>query len=97
MSTPCVIVVEGNGDAGIYKHWDGYPEEMIPMLKMFIERFMDERGFMDESYLLARILIWMGENDDSVTGFGIIDASNCFYCYKYIIKHDCSIEIIEDE
>ena len=97
MSTPCVIVVEGNGNVGIYKHWDGYPEEMIPMLKKFIEIFMKERGYMDESYLLARILIWMGENDKSVTGYGIIDTTKSYYSYKYIIGKDGSIHVIDGE
>ena len=34
----CVAVPQGDGWAGRYVHWDGYPEHMIPTLLDLIER-----------------------------------------------------------
>ncbi len=58
MSTRAQIRIKGGGEDGIYiyKHCDGYPEGVIPMLKPFVDQFQKERGCDDEAYLLAQIV-----------------------------------------
>ena len=65
MSTRCQIVIRGcdfgdpdnNGFTPIhvYKHGDGYPAGVLPVLRPLVEHFNTERG-RDDAYLLAQIL-----------------------------------------
>jgi len=56
MSTRCQIKLKESSDSiHIYKHSDGYPEDVIPTLKPFVERFFKNRG-NDSEYLLAQII-----------------------------------------
>jgi len=54
MSTRSNIVVKGN-DSVIYKHCDGYPEGILPILVPFLKIFKSNRG-NDPHYCLASIL-----------------------------------------
>jgi len=54
MSTRCMIKIEGL-DPCIYKHSNGYPEGVVPVLRAFLPRFMKYRGW-DPEYMLARLL-----------------------------------------
>jgi len=60
MSTRCQIGIFENSkdlakpDFLMYKHSDGYPEGVLPLLEPFLKRFYQERGF-DPEYLMA----WM--------------------------------------
>jgi hypothetical protein len=49
-----MIKIEGL-DPCIYKHSDGYPEGVVPVLRAFLPKFMKYRGW-DSSYMLARLL-----------------------------------------
>lgn len=51
MSTRCQIAFEGS-DVKVYKHSDGYPEGVLPLLKKVLPDFAKERGW-DPSYLAA--------------------------------------------
>lgn len=56
MSTRCQIKIKDSEDnIFIYKHWDGYPKKVIPILKPFVDKFIKERG-QDDAYLLAQII-----------------------------------------
>lgn len=44
----------------IYKHWDGYPEGVIPIIKPFLEYFAKNRGINDTSYCIARLVQYIG-------------------------------------
>lgn len=62
MSTRCQIKIKdskeknyADGNIHIYKHCDGYPHDVLPLLVPFVKRFFKERGF-DPSYLLCQIV-----------------------------------------
>lgn len=63
MSTRCHIVIDGShekNDQGlypvyIYKHCNGYPEGVLPVLKPIVQHCWKERGF-DPFYLTAQIV-----------------------------------------
>ena len=39
----------------LYRHWDGYPESVIPDILPFLRAFDKERGLDDVSYAIARL------------------------------------------
>lgn len=58
MSTRCQIKLKNPSDETniyIYKHSDGYPENVIPTLAPFVDRFFKDRGY-DDAYLLCQIV-----------------------------------------
>lgn len=62
MSTRAQICIkrgtEGSARTGgiyIYKHCDGYPEGVMPILKPFVKAFVQDRG-NDPEYLLCQIV-----------------------------------------
>jgi len=62
MSTRCQIKIKdskemnyADGNIHIYKHSDGYPSDVLPVLVPFVKRFFKERGF-DPIYLLCQIV-----------------------------------------
>jgi hypothetical protein len=56
MSTRSQIKLKNSSDnIHIYKHWDGYPEDVLPVLVPFVQDFMASRGY-DECYMLAQIV-----------------------------------------
>ena len=63
MSTRCQIGFYRNKDAAkmdfealIYKHNDGYPSGVLPLLFNFLRRFDEDRGIQDTEYCAARYL-----------------------------------------
>jgi hypothetical protein len=54
MSTRCQIRVEESAVL-LYKHSDGYPKEVLPILLPFVANFMAKRG-PDPEYMSARLL-----------------------------------------
>jgi len=54
MSTRAQIQVEGS-EILIYKHCDGYPEGVIPILEPFAKEFLKARGH-DPAYMTAQIV-----------------------------------------
>ena len=55
MSTRAQIVVKGNEEAKIYKHSDGYPDGVMPVLTELLQQFIAERG-NDPEYCTAQII-----------------------------------------
>jgi hypothetical protein len=58
MGTRSLIKVENKKykeESTVYKHWDGYPENMIPLLS----RFMDENGRGDVEYATANLILFL--------------------------------------
>jgi hypothetical protein len=100
MATRATIEIEGFDEAKIYKHWDGYPEAMLPWLREFHEDFLENRGW-DPSYELAQCLRYacknaknFGLDDDPYLGWGIVGYHLTYgENYKYILKRDGSIEV----
>jgi len=57
----------------LYKHSDGYPERMEPLLVDFCNKFDKTRGLDDTEYCAAQCLYHMMQKDgrNGVDGFGI--------------------------
>lgn len=56
MSTRSQIKLKNStNNIHIYKHSDGYPEGVLPVLVPFVKDFMAERGY-EEDYILAQIV-----------------------------------------
>lgn len=77
MATRATIKVEGVNYCKIYKHWDGYPEHMLPWLEVFNKQFTETRG-VDPAYKIAQLLRFAAVEADTfdldsspTTGWGI--------------------------
>jgi hypothetical protein len=98
MATPAIIKVEGITFAQVYKHWDGYPENMLPWLTTFNEEFTKERG-VDPQYKFAQLLRSsteerFGLDDSKCTGYGVIPYSHTAGAsFEYILKDDGTVEV----
>lgn len=72
MSTRCQIEFRaGSERRTVYRHWDGYPEAVLPDLREFLQ--WSVRG-SDVEYVSANFLFWskrnLGEGSEQL-GFGI--------------------------
>lgn len=74
MSTRAVIDFTGNLEvdpgAAVYNHWDGYPENILPLLDKFFDAVTeqtDDTRFDDPSMLAARFVVYLAGTytDDS--------------------------------
>lgn len=103
MSTNALITIEGIGYAGLYKHWDGYPEATLPWLKEFNESF-PKRGLEYKFAQLVRSSASQAQRfklDDSTTdGWGIVaNPKNDLYQknmdidYIYDLKLDGTVTV----
>ena len=100
MSTSCQIqfrvkYAKGYKHRNIYAHWDGYPENKVPMLKEFI-KWNKERMY-DLEYCAANYIYWAKDrNCEYLTGYGI-GLNNKLYDYIdyfYRVTSYCDSEII---
>jgi hypothetical protein len=71
MSTRCQIAFYNKGEkdlnnfeALLYKHHDGYPEGILPILLPFLKEFNERRGLSDIEYASARLLQHMCNSTD---------------------------------
>lgn len=56
MGTRCKIIVKDKyTTAAIYRHWDGYPEGVLPDIKVVLEKGL-KRGLSDAEYFLANFI-----------------------------------------
>lgn len=55
MATRATIKIEGIDFAKVYKHWDGYPEGMLPWLEDFNKSFT-KNGGDDPEHKFAQLL-----------------------------------------
>lgn len=88
-------------NALIYRHWDGYPEAVLPLVS-YLAEFEQRRGMRDVEYLAARTLgHFLNLSDpDGVLGYGIADSFHgdieCVYAIYggtrqvvvYEVRHD---------
>jgi len=94
MGTRALILVEGS-EVCIYRHWDGYPEAVLPELKPIVDGFFAKRG-NEPDMLLANIVCTMkNAHDDKLLGYRLLTweeakpAIDVEYCY--LVRHDGSI------
>lgn len=102
MSTRAHIVIEGH-PVMIYKHSDGYPEGVLPVLSDLVLRFNQQRG-IDHEYLAAQIVRAFAFDDadhdadstspalynhrPAMTGWGLDTAMHGDEEYIYLITND---------
>lgn len=97
MATRAVIKIEGVDYASIYKHYDGYPEGMLPWLKDFNKA----NGNNSPDYKFAQLLrssAFKGEEfnlDPSTSnGYGVIPFDADYgQEYEYVLCKNKSIEV----
>lgn len=97
MSTPASVTFTQGGKAvgSVYLHWDGYPENVLPLLDGFfgaiqVEASNDTR-FYDASYLAARFVYYFGRMQDkglNYTGIGLMLPGSVGVDYEYTV--DCT-------
>jgi hypothetical protein len=99
MGTSAVIKVEGVDFAEVYKHFDGYPEDTLPWLIKFNERFVEIRG-VDSEYKFAQLLrssVEMQEEfnlDASLdTGWGVSKCGENYTGYTYKLMNDGTVTV----
>jgi len=101
MGTRCQIIVEGNEAAKVYKHWDGYPDGVIPVLQELLPPFSDDRG-EDSEYLVARIVDAFcsqqrRHRNDQITpcftGYGVSNIWHDDIEYLYLITTDYQLVV----
>jgi hypothetical protein len=98
MATSCSIRIEEIDYVEVYKHWDGYPENMLPWLKRFHRDFLKHRGW-DPEYEIAQLLKFATRHhrkyqldNDKYTGWGLIPFDADYgQNYIYTLKKDGSI------
>jgi hypothetical protein len=114
MSTRCQIGIYEEKDSELkdnevllYKHYDGYMEGTLPLLKEFVNDFLKSRGFWDTEYLGARLIQFLCNNADEAhksmeftsssfdfTGYGICKHLHGDIEYYYALYPD-RIEVYE--
>lgn len=99
MATRATISI-ANAPAVLYKHWDGYPEAVLPWLTAFIQR--DEPRLDNPSYALAQLLrssVWYAEefglDDSHQTGWGLSRShqQHSDTAFRYTITPDREIVV----
>ena len=62
MSTHCTIKVQDSA-VSIFKHYDGYPDEMIPLLTKYIKEFDAKRGLGEPDMFLAYLIYRLKQDE----------------------------------
>lgn len=104
MSTRCQIgVYEKKEDdlldwkVLIYKHHDGYPEEVLPLIINFAQYFDERRGMEDWEYFAARLVQCLtnysdaGRDNPGVLSYGVCrnfhgDLDYYYKVYPYAVE-----------
>jgi hypothetical protein len=101
MATRCQIKVAGEKTL-LYKHFDGYPEGVLPTLNATLHWFKEDRGFFDGPYLLARLTQAFANEFDgqsrgprSSLGIGLDTALHGDIEYLYTVNKNFTVTIKE--
>jgi len=98
MSTRTQLVVKTNEKVKIYKHCDGYPSGVLPLLQEFLPLFKQERGW-DPVYLTAHLSAALIEDSGPTlesrcfTGHGLDTQWHGDIEYAYRIIPDFGVEV----
>lgn len=95
MATRSTIKIQGIYYAKVYKHFDGYPGNMMKWLIEFNHRFNQRRGH-DAPYKFAQLLRYSSKygrefklGEDEFTGWGVVPYNDqCGEEYEYILTKD---------
>lgn len=59
-------------EAMVYKHWDGYPENMLPLFEQFFTAVKEQCGgdtrFNDPTYLAAKWVVFLADDGRALSG-----------------------------
>lgn len=98
MSTRCNIEIrddwysqENKNCVLLYHHWDGYPENMVPLLKKGLSCF-DDSGAQPYWWDSERVAAHFVANVDNTGGFPTFQPASCIhgdieYYYILTLKH----------
>jgi len=99
MGTCAVIHIQDVEYAEVYKHFDGYPEDTLPWLIKFNERFLRIRGD-ENTYKFAQLLrssVEMQEEfnlDPSLdSSWGVSEYGENFADYRYVLMNDGTVKV----
>ena len=95
MATRCTIKIEGVNYAKIYKHWDGYPAQMLDWLNEFNDDFNINRG-PESDYKFAQCLRFAQRkgnefnlDNSNYTGWAVIPFDgDCEAEYEYTLTSE---------
>lgn len=90
MSTRAMIDIEGLDNIYFYKHSDGYPGDIVPILQSLIDKFKVDRGW-DAEYLMAHICREFTRNTEGFLGYGICNKKHGDISYFYTIRKNWEI------
>jgi len=93
MATRCTIKIQDLTFAKVYKHWDGYPEHILPWLETFNKEFSELRG-VDPEYKFAQLLRSSTNSDydldpSTETGWGVVP-------YEEDLDEDYEYTLLDD-
>ena len=78
----------GETQANVYRHWDGYPEAVLPDLRRFFETIESQTSdtrYNDPTYLAAKFVVFQAGSEGRLdfTGVGVVlnDAGDGEYVY----------------
>lgn len=97
MATRSTIKVEGIDYVKVYKHWDGYPDNMVSWLEKFNKEFTDNRGD-DPSYKIAQLLRHSTKQSDlsgePYTGWGLVEPDTTMGAeFEYTLCADGTVKV----
>jgi hypothetical protein len=104
MGTRAIIKIQGEDSLRIYKHWDGYPEGLLPWLVAFNKKFTEKRG-NDPTYKAAQLLrdsVRSAEefnlDPSEFTGWGLTTAKrgeifDMWQEYEYTLMLDGTVKV----
>jgi len=92
MSTRAQIAIEGS-KVLVYKHWDGYPGGILPILAPFVKQFAESRDW-DPDYMVARLAQRMCDAaGPDMTGCGVDCEIRGDTAYLYRVTQDGTIRV----
>ena len=101
MATRCTIKIEDIDFAKVYKHWDGYPANMLQWLTEFNTDFNTNRG-NDSEYKFAQLLRSSVRDegkyaldDNKYTGWGVVKMGDeCGEEFQYTLHANGSVSMV---
>lgn len=94
MSTRAQIVFE-DGTAIVYRHCDGYPTGMLPVLLPVVRANQGARGH-DPEYLAARVIAALCAATPGESGIGVSAEIHGDIAYLYVVRADGRIQVIHN-
>ena len=99
MGTRAMIVVSGENDKRLYsvklfRHWDGYPEAVLPELTKAVAEFFAVRGH-EPDMLMAYLTEQLRKNHGDMLGYRLSDKifSDVEYVYQVTLNGKIKVRV----